>query len=99
MDAHEGNWKIVIEEHGRSGVIRYVEGGNDIRFDWEFGSGNNVVFIWGTKEHNWEKTYPWAVGRCQQVFERVASGAIMQKAPTCKYKFDLNAGTIDIYAP
>lgn len=97
MATNEGDWKIIIEEHGRSGVIRYLEDGNEIRFDWEFSGGNSVVFIWGPKELNWDTKYPWAADRRQPIYERVAEGAIAQKAPSCKYKLDINSGTIDIY--
>ena len=95
----EPNWKVLIENHGRCGIIRYQEDQNEIRFDWEYSGGSTVVLIWGPKEEKWNETYQWAIGRRQQVYERVAQSAILQKAPTCKYSLNFNASTIDIYEP
>jgi hypothetical protein len=99
MNANEKDWKVDIEEKGRYGVIHYVEGAHKVRFDWEFSGGNSIVFIWGPKAEKWNDMYSWAADRRQLVFERVAESVIKQKAPSCKAKFDLNAGTIDVYKP
>jgi hypothetical protein len=99
MDSNEKNWKVNIEEHGRSGAIRYVEHQNEISFDYELSGGGSVVMVWGTEEPKWNETYQWAVDRCRQIYERVAESAILQKAPTCKYVLNLKTGTIDIYEP
>ena len=99
MGTGNDNWKVVIEERGRAGSIRYMEGPNEVRFDWEFGGGSSVVFIWGPREAGWDDKYPWAVGRRHQVYERVGESVIAQKAPSCKVKLDLAAGTIDLYKP
>lgn len=96
---NEISWNLAIETHGRCGIIRYLEGQNEIRFDWEFTGGGSIVLIWGPKEEDWNATYPWASDRRRQIYERVAEGTIIQKAPSCKFAVNLQTNTIDIYKP
>ena len=90
-------WKVVIEEKGPSGTVRYQEGKNEAGFYWEFSGGDSVVFMSGTKQADWDAAYSWAAGRCAEVFQRVADEVISKKARSCKSKINLPAGTINIY--
>ena len=89
-------WKVVIKEEGRSGTIVYTESGNEARFYWEFGGGDTLVFISGAKQADWDVKYPWAAGRCQEIYERVADEVIKQKASGHKPSFNLASGFINI---
>ena len=90
-------WKVIVEEKGPSGTIRYQEGKNEAGFYWEFSGGVSLVFISGAKQTDWDAKYPWAAGRCREVYERVAEEAIAQKARGHKFTLNLSAGTIDIH--
>jgi len=55
-------YSIKIEERGRCGVITYREGSHQISFEYEFGGGDCLAFIVGSKQETWDTTYPWAIG-------------------------------------
>ena len=74
------DWSVEIEERGRAGYIYYKEKGNVIRFDYEIG-GSVLALIWPPDKQIWETKCPWAIGRRQEIIERVKKEVLRQKAP------------------
>src|SRR6516225_7904699 len=77
--------EVKISDRFRGGFIHYHEGENVVVFEWEFG-GSVTALIWGAKAEEWDKLYPWAVGRQAEIYECVAKEAIRQKSPASTYE-------------
>jgi hypothetical protein len=90
-------FSVTIEENGRSGSIKYIEGANVVKFDYEFGGGNCIAIIFGPKEKHWDAAYPWASGRQDQIFTDMSNEVIAQRASGCHAKIDIDSGTVEIY--
>lgn len=75
--------KVEIEQTGRGGTITYTEDHGSLSFDWEFAIGGADVFV--TPPELWDANCTsrgavWAVGRRQEILERVADEVRRQKA-------------------
>ena|SRR2546426_831613 len=97
MRNHTSNqWRVEVVTDGRSGSVAYYEGSGCISFYWELGGGETVVIISVDDESTWSKQHPWAVGRRQEILERVAHEVVRQKAPSCRAEIDDAHGYIYI---
>ncbi|MDR3614359.1 MAG: hypothetical protein P4L53_12420 [Candidatus Obscuribacterales bacterium] len=92
-------YSIEIEERGRCGVITYREGSHLISFDYEFGGGDCLAFIFGPKQEMWDTTYPWAIGRQHQIFTDMSKEVIAKRANSCLAQIELRTGTVAIIQP
>jgi len=64
--------RILIEQRGRSGTVRYEEpGAGAHQFAWEFGGGRTRFIIYIPAPDAWAKTMPWAMDRREEVVERI----------------------------
>ena len=83
-------WRVEIEEHGRSGLIRYLEPGAVAEFHWEFGGDGVVAVIRPVDAARWAGE--------RRVLHRVAAEVIRQKAPACTAEYQ-DDGTVLIRLP
>jgi hypothetical protein len=88
--------KVVITQMGRGGGIAYLEQDQRIAFDFEFAMSPAIVLIWGPKRATWERDFPWASGRQEEIYAFVAESVVRQKASGGGYELDLDAGEITI---
>jgi hypothetical protein len=88
--------EVIVKESGRGGSIYYREGDQSIPFDWEFALPPTLALIWGPKAADWDRSFPWAAGRQQAVYDLVGAEVVRQKASGCHFNYDLEAGTLDI---
>lgn len=77
------SYKVEIEQSGRGGRVVYSEDGGSMSFDWEFAVNGVDLFV--TSPEQWDAYCQgdgraWAVGRRQEILERVAEQVRMQKA-------------------
>ena len=75
---------IEIVEHGPAGLVRYREGDNTHEFQWEFGTGKVVVFIYTPSPDEWDARLPWATGRRTEVLGALGREVCRQKCPGCR---------------
>ncbi len=85
--------KIKVIQKGRSGTIQYIEGGlfnkKTYEFYWEFGGADTVAMIWFPKtDAEWDKAYPWAIGRRMDIVKDMAEQVRKQKSPTSTLKWE-----------
>ncbi len=88
--------KVNIIEQGRSGKVQYIEGSlfkkKACEFYWEFGGADTVAIIWFPKsDSEWDKTYPWAVGRRMEIVKDMAEQVRKQQAPSSALKWEEGA--------
>jgi hypothetical protein len=80
----QDNWKVEIQNSGKSGNIFYEEGSQCFDFYWEFGGAPGIVLIiWSPEPSDWDEKIPWASGRRDEILNRVAQEVIRQRAPNC----------------
>ena len=92
----EKTWQVTIVTKGQAGLVYYIEESNSARFEWEYGAYDIIAFVWGTLSENWDSTYPWAIGRRQDIMRRVAEEVIKQRARNCWADFDYDHTNIKI---
>ena len=85
--------KVKIITKGRSGTIQYIEGSlfkkNTAEFYWEFGGADTIAIIWFPKnDAEWDKKYPWAVGRRMEIVKYMAEEVRKQQAPSSTLKWE-----------
>ena len=73
--------KLEIDEQGRSGTIHYIEGNINIPFDYEFGGGNCIVYIFIPTEVQWFAATGIPLERRKEIIEFVAVTIKLQKVP------------------
>jgi hypothetical protein len=95
--ANQAQWHVTIKQVAQYGTIHYfeVDQSAEIKFSWEFGGGSVIVMIFSPPEVSWDKNYPWAAGRRQQIIERVAQETVRQRAPRNRYEIESD-GMINI---
>ena len=84
---------VNIITQGRSGKIQYIEGSlfktNLCEFYWEFGGADTVAIIWFPKDDaEWDKKYPWAVGRRMETVKDMAEQVRKKQAPSSTLKWE-----------
>jgi len=80
-------WTVEIDNAGRAGSIYYKEGKNVIKFEFEIG-GEIVAAIWLPDKNIWEVRYAWALGRREEIINRVIQEVLCQKAPNSSVEID-----------
>ena len=90
--AHE----VEITQSGRGGSIFYRENDQVVSFGWEFALDPALALIFGPKASQWDRAAPWAQGRQDEIFQRVAEEVVRQKAQGCDFETDLDEGVIEI---
>lgn len=90
------DWEVLVAEDGRSGSVTYREAAGELRFYWEFGGGDAVASIAVGTAAEWEKKYPWAAPRRDEILQRVMADVIRQRAPTCTGVVD-DRGWVTLY--
>lgn len=69
-----------------AGTVVYREGEHEHRFDWELGGpGHAVCWVYVPSEARWPGVLPWAVGRREDVLERVAT-AVKRRAGASRWE-------------
>jgi hypothetical protein len=86
-------WDVRIERKGRGGPIMYLEGTNQIGFDFELG---DVGTIYCPPATDWDERYPWAAGRRNVIVGRVATEFVRREFRG--YGFGFEDGRDDIIA-
>src|SRR5437867_246970 len=89
MDSDE--FQVLIVDEGRAGSVEYVEGCMKLPLWWEFTM--NGAYIWAPSEEHWDSYWSshgagGAVGRREEILQRVASEAIRKRAPDAKSSVD-----------
>lgn len=51
---------VDVDESGRGGSITYREGDDELRFYWEFATGDTVALVFGPPAAGFDADYPWA---------------------------------------
>ena len=85
--------KVNIIEQGRYGKIQYIEGSffkkNSCEFYWEFGGGDVVAIISFPKtDSEWDKQYPWAVGRRMEIVKDMAEQVRKKRASSSTLRWE-----------
>lgn len=69
-----------------AGTVVYREGEREHRFAWELGApGHAVCWVYVPSEARWPDELPWAVGRREDVLERVAA-AVKRRAGASRWE-------------
>jgi hypothetical protein len=76
-------WTVQIVTKGPYGNVIYQEGSHFASFPWEFGGGEIIAIIHLTPSSEWNGKHPWAVGRRDEIVERMVKDVIRQKARDC----------------
>ncbi|HLY62039.1 MAG TPA: hypothetical protein VKV95_14955 [Terriglobia bacterium] len=87
---------VEITTSGRGGSILYKDGDKAIKFDWEFALPPALALIFGHTSQHWDKNFPWASARQEEIYKYVAEEVVRQKAPESAYEIDLDSGTLTI---
>jgi hypothetical protein len=90
------NFSVEIVQDGNGGSIIYRELDNRINFSWEFALSPSLALIFGPSVRAWDRNYPWASGRCEDIYNAVGADIVRQQAPGGSYSIDFDAGMIDI---
>jgi hypothetical protein len=90
---------VEISNGGRAGSVSYHEGSNTACFDWEFALPPALALISGPGAKLWDRRYPWAAGRQDEVYQVVAREVVRQQAPECRFRVDLDQGVITVFLP
>jgi hypothetical protein len=56
--------------------------------EWEFGARDVVAIISSPSPKEWDRRYPWAAGRQNEILLRIGAEVVAQKAPSCIVDFD-----------
>ena len=96
MESFHSDWSVTVETIGKGGMIHYREGSNSLSTDWEFGAGKTLAIIFFPRRMTWDRDHPWATGRMDEIWTRIAQEVIRQKAPGCESHFDERDGNIYI---
>jgi hypothetical protein len=81
------SYQVIVTYEGRGGFIVYMEDGNCLKFEWEHVQGG-VEIITGSAQE-WaaicrKQTADRAIGRRQEILERIAQEYKRQKAKRAK---------------
>jgi hypothetical protein len=68
MKHSSDDWSVECKPSGSEGYFFYHEGLFEIPFRWEYGGGSVRVIISFDKISEWDKRYPWAVGRKLEIY-------------------------------
>lgn len=89
---------VQVISHGRSGAVRYAEGGGQVRdFYWELGAGPVVAWVVVPTAAEWALAVPWASGRREAVLARVAAEVRRHRCPGCRAR--IGADVIEFLEP
>ena len=96
-DSPPHTWDVHIVTNGPHGSVIYREGPHSASFFWEFGGGEIIAIIHLTPSSEWNKQYPWAAGRRDEVLERMVSDVIRQKCRDCVPSITQQCGGAYVY--
>ena len=97
MSATSGqSFTVSIRQAGRSGTILYREGSNDLRFYWEFGTGEVLLSIFLGTIEDWQQYESWCRERRSIIAERISAEIAGSQSPLCTGKLDSQPGYLDI---
>lgn len=85
---------MTYTQDGRGGKIYYQNGDVFIDFDWEFATGNAVVFFPVPDENSWERRTKTPLSSRDEILNFVAKKVITDKAPGCHFRIFLDRITI-----
>ncbi len=80
--------KVTVTSTGRSGTVEYREGRESCRLYWEFGGGDVLAMLSIPSTQDWDRLYPWAQGRRQDILQTVARETQRQRAPHARIEWD-----------
>ena len=87
-DAATNEWSVEFQHGARSGQLGYIEGSRAISIEWELGGDDVVLIFYVGRLSDWNRMYPWAAGRRQEILERVGGEVIRRSAPGCRVEID-----------
>ena len=88
---------VEINTSGRGGSIYFRQGINTASFSWEFANSPALVLIFGTTQQHWDRQYPWASGRQEEIYNFVAAEVVRQKSAGSECEVDLASGIITVF--
>ena len=88
---------VEINTSGRGGSIYFRQGINTASFSWEFANSPALALIFGTTQQYWDRQYPWAVGRQDEIYNFVADEVVRQKSTGSECEVDLASGIITVF--
>lgn len=82
-------YSVTTVGSSRGGDVVYREGEREVRFGWKdlAGRGPYVCSIYVPDEMRWPEVVPWAIGRREDILERVAREMKRQRCPGCRVEF------------
>lgn len=92
-------YKVEIITSGRHGSIQYLEARGSAQFEWEFGTGDVVATVTVPAGPEFDRLYPWATGRRDEILERVLSEVVSLKVPGGRVEFDSHSPFASILKP
>lgn len=84
-------WDVRIRIEGRGAALTYLEGPNEMVFDFELGDAG---IIYCPASATWDERFPWAAGRRRSILERVAADFVRRQFKG--YAFGLEDGRDDV---
>jgi hypothetical protein len=93
------NWNVEFKIWGREGYLFYHEGSQKISFYWELGDGDTIIGINVPTLDVWNKQYPLAIKRRDQILKLVGQELVKRhqvEFPNCKVDFDEKNGWLQL---
>jgi len=87
--------RLEYAEYPRGGTVTYVRGKTRLVFDWEFGGGDTVSFIFVPREEHWESRTGLPLSERPSVLDFVGQQVVRDKARGCKYR--IRADVLEVY--
>ena len=85
-----------VSQEGRGGGMTYREGEHTHSLSWEFALDPAIVLIFGTRREHWDRQYPWAVGRQEEIYAFIGEEVVRREVPGGDFELDLAGGVITI---
>ena len=95
-DADKASPRIEIVSEGRGGSIVYREGEQHINFSYELAMPPAIALVFGPPSRPWDRNFPWAAGRCTEIYEFVGAETVRQQAAGGSFTIDFDNNMMEI---
>lgn len=87
---------VSVRQEGRSGTVLYREGSNELKFYWEFGTGEALISIYLGTIEEWQQYEGWCRERRGLIASRISEEIARSQLPPCVGQLDSQPGYLDI---
>lgn len=78
-------YRVTPTSHGRDGSVDYEDAHGTVRFDWEYGGRDVILFVMVPTPADWPTRVPWAAERRAEILDRVAREVFRQQCRGCDW--------------